>query len=74
MGFLSLARAAGEGCLRFALGSAVLPSEPCAHVGSFETNTWPTCRLKRGSEGKAGSACFEAGGNITNLGRTRPGP
>jgi hypothetical protein len=32
--------------LRFALGAAGSPSEPCAHVGSFETNTGPTCRLR----------------------------
>jgi len=36
MGFLSSARAAGEWCLRLALGSAVSPGEPCAHMGSFE--------------------------------------
>jgi len=47
MGFLSSARAAGEWCLRIALGSAGSPHEPCAHVGSFETNTGPTCRLRR---------------------------
>jgi len=46
MGFLSSARAAGEWCLRFALGSAVSAREPCAHVGSFETNTAPTCQTE----------------------------
>jgi hypothetical protein len=56
MGFLSWTRAAGESCLRCALGSAVTPREPCAHVGSFETNTGPTCQTetKLGREGGQG--------------------